>query len=599
MPRPLLSADAEGDASENAPKDMSEADIDKIKEDLARDFQSHLNGLSAVFNQLLGQHDLHFDKDGNGLADSFESAPAEKRKDSKFKKNPKELLALRETVRQSIPESPRLSAGCRSQQELENQYKRLDIENNGKLSCSDLERVVKKFGNDWAVEDMFSLVSATLEVKSQLRRATSSKKQSFKNRSRAEVGLSGSMVDFETFKVLAIEDSAITDTFTWEQQSDAKILRDALQAEQTWSRYQDDGHLRGQTTFELKPEISSLQRKVHAFFEIVPPLVIVVNVIVVGLSVDMQKDDPSNPVWQVLEIVFLTFYFFEAVGKLAVFGCRWYFLGEDHWWNLFDFICLLLSLADLVIYIYVEISQVENPFNLQTLMLVKMLRLARLARLIRTLRFAIFYELKLMVLGVISGMRVLAWALVLLALLIYAAAIATTSMFGGDERVPEMRSLSRSWFTLFRCFTDGCAAYDGTPLSERLYDIYGGWWVVPYVFLFVSITLGLFNLIMAIFIDNVMASQMQRKLQEISNTAKSVEIDLKESLLRLTLQSKSNGVPPDVEKEIMHMDDHYHNHLARVRAKFDLLVSAEIVESGIFILVEGSWICGCTQGCRH
>lgn len=29
-----------------------------------------------------------------------------------------------------------------------------------------------------------------------------------------------------------------------------------------------------QTTFELKPEISSLQRKVHAFFEIVPPLVI-------------------------------------------------------------------------------------------------------------------------------------------------------------------------------------------------------------------------------------------------------------------------------------------------------------------------------------
>jgi hypothetical protein len=34
--------------------------------------------------------------------------------------------------------------------------------------------------------------------------------------------------------------------------------------------------------------------------------------------------------------------------------------------------------------------KVENPFNLQTLMLVKMLRLARLARLIRTLRFAIF-----------------------------------------------------------------------------------------------------------------------------------------------------------------------------------------------------------------
>lgn len=91
-----------------------------------------------------------------------------------------------------------------------------------------------------------------------------------------------------------------------------------------------------------------------------------------------------------------------------------------------------------------------------------------------------------------------------------------------------------------------------------------------------GVTLGLFNLIMAIFIDNVMASQMQRKLQEISNTAKMVEVNLKEQLLRLTLQSKSNGVPKDVEQAIVSLDDHYHSHMARVRAKFDLLASAEI-----------------------
>eukprot|EP00435_Cladocopium_sp_Y103_P074797 s107_g51.t1 len=546
----ILSVDAERDASENGPKDMSEADIDKVKEggrDLARDFQSHLNGLSAVFNQLLGQHDLedylspssHFDK-GTGLAAPFQSAPAEKQRESKSKKSPKELLALRETTRQPTSEGPELSVLTEeSQQELKNQYERLDIENNGKLSCNDLEHVVKEFGNGWEVEDMFSLVCAALEV--QLRRATSSKKQSLKKGGRkqtltngglSELGLGGSnyvIVDFETFKVLAVEDPTETDTFTLAQQSDAKILRGALHAEQTWSRYQNDGHLRGQTTFEMKPEISSLQRKAHAFFDIV------VNVIFVGFSVDMQKDDPNNPVWQVVEIIFPTFYFFEAVGKLAVFGCRWYFLGEEYLWKLgrsqmrnwFDFTCLLLSLGDLVLFIYVEISKVENPLDLQTLML---------------------------------------------ATLIYTAAIAATSMFGGDERVPEMRSLSRSWllapntdtmknlvalarFTLFRCFTDGCAAYDGTPLSERLYDIYGGWWVVPYVFLFVGVTLGLFNLIMAIFIDNVMASQMQRKLQEISNTAKS-----------------------DVEQEIVHLDDHYHSNMARVRAKFDLLVSAEIVD---------------------
>ena len=35
------------------------------------------------------------------------------------------------------------------------------------------------------------------------------------------------------------------------------------------------------------------------------------------------------------------------------------------------------------------------------------------------------------------------------------------------------------------------------------------------------------------------------------------------------------ATPQDVEEEIMHLDDHYHNHMARVRAKFDLLVGAE------------------------
>ena len=108
--------------------------------------------------------------------------------------------------------------------------------------------------------------------------------------------------------------------------------------------------------------------------------------------------------------------------------------------NWFDFACLLLSMGDLALFIYVEISQalkgcqsdwlvkswkfkvqsisiiqrprsqdklreiectrlykshalvlqVENPLDLQLLMLLKMLRLARLARLIRTLHFTVF-----------------------------------------------------------------------------------------------------------------------------------------------------------------------------------------------------------------
>jgi len=555
-------------------------------EDLANAFRGHLEGLNHLFHQLLEQHDSvsNFSPHLAYLENQVLPAPLTEKMQAQIKAEKTKAFAM---LRETSPESPGLSAvSGHSMQELEDQYERLDLECNGKLNAADLQHVVQEFGNGWEVEDMLSLIDAAVEVRSQLRKDKSVGK--LKNRADSKVGIFSEygMVDFETFKVLVSEDLLTSDALSWSQQSDIRILRDALLAEQTWSLYQDDGHLKKQAANEKGKE-SSLQRKAHTFFDLVPPLVIVLNVVVVGLSVDMQKSDPNNPVWQVLEIVFLTFYFFEAVGKMGVFGCAWYFFGEDHLWNWFDFTCLLLSLGDLALFIYVEISQVENPLDLQTLMLVKMLRLARLARLIRTLRFAIFYELKLMVLGVISGMRVLAWAMVLLALLIYAAAIATTSLFGGDENIPEMKSVSRSMFTLFRCFTDGCVARDGTPLSERLYDIHGLVWVIPYVILFVGVTLGLFNLIMAIFIDNVMASQMQRKLQEISNTAKTVEIRLKEQLLRVTLQSKSNGVPADVEDEIVGLDHHYHSHAARVRAKFDRLVGAEVAVTKAAFL---SWL---------
>ncbi|CAJ1328943.1 unnamed protein product [Effrenium voratum] len=466
---------------------------------------------------------------------------------------------------------------------LEEQFERLDKESNGKLQMSELLEVVKKFGSGWELEDMLGLLHLVSNV------ARAEKGPSSRALARNASTPAGHLVrkfvktpgqtehfsvDFASFKVLAMDDSLVTDQHSPVVNSDVKLLRKALKEEANHFKYMDDGHL--QENVPAHTDCSGLRKSATMIFEVVPPVVIAVNIVVIGLSVDLQKRDGSDSrVWQVLEWLFLFFYFLEASGKIGVFGCLWYFCGPDRWWNIFDFFCLCLSLADLAIYVYVLIAQVEHFFDLQTLMLVKMLRLARLARLVRALRFQIFYELKLMVLGVISGMRVLAWAMVLLAIMIYSAAIATTSMFG--DNVPELQTVTKSMFTLFRCFTDGCVAYDGTPLSEKLHEIYGMSFVIPYVFLFVGVTLGLFNLIMAIFIDNVMANQMQRKLQEISNSAKHVEIEIKEQLLRLTLQSKSNGVPEDIETEIISLDDRFKNHTARVRAKFDLLIDAEVI----------------------
>merc|ERR1740139_71329 len=115
-------------------------------------------------------------------------------------------------------------------------------------------------------------------------------------------------------------------------------------------------------------------------------------------------------------------------------------------------------------------------------MLIKMVRLARLARLVRLLRFKAFAELKMMVEGVFSGIRVLCWAIALLGMCIFLLGT-ICRMTIGDNRA-EFATLTRSMLTLFRCFTDGCSAYDGTPLQGHLHAAYGVKWVLAYYLTF-------------------------------------------------------------------------------------------------------------------
>eukprot|EP00913_Durusdinium_trenchii_P021559 g20260.t1 len=105
-------------------------------------------------------------------------------------------------------------------------------------------------------------------------------------------------------------------------------------------------------------------------------------------------------------------------------------------------------------------------------MLVRMLRLARLARLVRLMRFRMFHELKLMVLGLFSGLRALAWAIVLLMFTIYTFGVLMKLV---SQDLPEFSSMPSSMFTLV-------------------------------------IGVGFTNLIMAVFIDNESRPRLERRM---------------------------------------------------------------------------------------
>lgn len=135
-------------------------------------------------------------------------------------------------------------------------------------------------------------------------------------------------------------------------------------------------------------------------------------------------------------------------------------------------------------------------------------------------------------------MRVLLWAIVLLTVVCFVLGIMMRQTMGQWcnpemvqfenlcrephlERYGEMlfSTLSRSCLTVFRCFTDGCSAPDGTPLMVHIFEdsSYGQVIVFIYVLSFLFVTFGLFNLIMAIFVENTMESARfdERKRQQL------------------------------------------------------------------------------------
>eukprot|EP00928_Gymnodinium_smaydae_P042748 TRINITY_DN28752_c0_g1_i1.p1 TRINITY_DN28752_c0_g1~~TRINITY_DN28752_c0_g1_i1.p1 ORF type:complete len:430 (+),score=67.82 TRINITY_DN28752_c0_g1_i1:758-2047(+) len=261
--------------------------------------------------------------------------------------------------------------------------------------------------------------------------------------------------------------------------------------------------------------------------DVIPAFVILINAAVIGVSADVE---PDAFVWKVFEVLFTTFFILEIACKMRLFGCRGYLCSSDWYWSWFDIFCVALALIDMGMTAMIptgEQTSEDSSGGGGSLGALKMLKLARLGRIVRLLKFKIFIELKLMIQGVFTGLRVLFWAVVLLVGLMYLMGVMGKTLL---PQYPEFSSVPAAMFTWFRCFTDGCSAYDGTPLQERVRFDYGGIWMMSYILVFLFVTIGIFNLIMAVFIDNVNDGSMKKKQNQLGLTAEKTEYTLTTTL---------------------------------------------------------------------
>lgn len=245
--------------------------------------------------------------------------------------------------------------------------------------------------------------------------------------------------------------------------------------------------------------------------DIIVGCAIVLNAITIGISADTQWEG-----FAVCEHMFTSLFLVEILLKLRMHGCCEHFRGKDHLWNIFDVIIVVLALCDAGIS---ALAKSANDIgNITIIRMARLARLTRLMRLLRLLRLRIFKELLLMVKGVVAGLRTLFWAIVLLVFVVYVVGVLLRQTIGEDRVSMHdeydtvlFENVGWSMFSVFRCFTDDCTLPNGTPLAGHLYQMYGWKFVFPYCIIMLFITFGIFNLIMAIFVENVMESARQKR----------------------------------------------------------------------------------------
>jgi len=260
----------------------------------------------------------------------------------------------------------------------------------------------------------------------------------------------------------------------------------------------------------ITPETSS------AAFEILMSVVIVLNAISIGLSIDLH---PRWVGWVYIDVGFAILFTLEISGKLR-HGLRYFFYGPQWRWNIFEAILVTLAIVEASILVAHRVSA-KPPDGRGLLGALRVFRLARVARILRLCRLSIFAELLMMINGAIGGIRTLIWSHLLLAVPLYLVAMLLRETLGNlaDEGhgngVENFSSLSASLFTSFRCLVSGdCTTEDGKPIFLLVSKAYGFGFALLYCFASVFMTFGLFNVIVAIYVENAVAAAKFNDLRQ-------------------------------------------------------------------------------------
>eukprot|EP00928_Gymnodinium_smaydae_P000084 TRINITY_DN10036_c0_g1_i3.p1 TRINITY_DN10036_c0_g1~~TRINITY_DN10036_c0_g1_i3.p1 ORF type:complete len:619 (+),score=131.22 TRINITY_DN10036_c0_g1_i3:101-1858(+) len=235
--------------------------------------------------------------------------------------------------------------------------------------------------------------------------------------------------------------------------------------------------------------------------------VIIANAAFIGFALDFRQ--PGEVGWLIADMTFSFTYCVELLIKLCLHGFREHFLGKDRMSNMLDAVIIGADSIQVVSLVFEDGFAAQANRGVGSASLLRVVRLLRVARILRLIRTNVFADLLAMVQGMYNGFPTLGWACVIFFLIIYVAALVCRDVLGNSDvtNVKEyFNDMTRAIFTVFRCSFGDCTTNSGTPIPYFIKEAYGDMYSLAYTAFTFFITIGLFNIISAIFVDSTMSA---------------------------------------------------------------------------------------------
>lgn len=253
-----------------------------------------------------------------------------------------------------------------------------------------------------------------------------------------------------------------------------------------------------------KIRAAPLMRKVFkrivtsSMFEGVFATIIVVNAMWIGFEVEFAARNGGEADGGVFDFSahFFCFAFtFELTLRLFAEGVRGFFLETNVGWNLFDFFLVSTSVFELFVqWMEGDDIGIDPTDKLSNIRLVRIVRISRLLRLLRIARVVrLVRALRILIHSILSTLKSLVWAMILMGIIIYSFAILFTQSITDFVNQPSLEpdtdldhlmhhwgSLARSMFTLYLVVTGG---KDWEDICMPVYGVDPGLLIVLLVYI--------------------------------------------------------------------------------------------------------------------